>query len=79
MSTEDYAQRVLSEKPDFIKNNDYIDNLYEEILREEENKNSEISSQNSLENSGTERDTLLVYQFTDLHLTMDYAEGYSND
>ncbi|CAI2362825.1 unnamed protein product [Moneuplotes crassus] len=44
--------------------NDYIDMLYDEI-----------EEAHSL---GKERETMLIYQFTDIHLTLDYAEGYSN-
>jgi len=28
---EDYVERVLSDKPHFLKNDDFVDNLYEEI------------------------------------------------
>lgn len=31
LNSEDYVRRVISEKPDIIKNNDFIDNLYKEI------------------------------------------------
>eukprot|EP00345_Euplotes_harpa_P011349 CAMPEP_0168351852 /NCGR_PEP_ID=MMETSP0213-20121227/22163_1 /TAXON_ID=151035 /ORGANISM="Euplotes harpa, Strain FSP1.4" /LENGTH=514 /DNA_ID=CAMNT_0008362873 /DNA_START=374 /DNA_END=1918 /DNA_ORIENTATION=+ len=31
LNSEDYIRRMMSDKPEFIKNNDYIDNLYKKI------------------------------------------------
>lgn len=60
-----YAEKVLADKPDIIKDNNFINNLYDEI-------------QEDLD-AGVERETILVYHFSDFHWNMDYTEGTSND
>ena len=46
LTVDDYTQRILSDKPAIIKNNDFINNLYKEIKKDKEN--------------GVERETMLV-------------------
>lgn len=58
------AKRILSDKPEFLKNNDFIDNLYKEIAEDKK--------------AGKERETMLVYQISDLHFNLNYKEGTSN-
>lgn len=65
LSTESYTRRILSDKPDFIKDNNYINNLYKEI--EDDRK------------AGRERETMLMYHFSDLHWNLEYHEGTNND
>jgi sphingomyelin phosphodiesterase len=65
LTTEAYSKRVLADKPDFIKDNNYINNLYKEI---EEDKLT-----------GRERETILMYHLSDLHWNMNYKEGTNAD
>ena len=58
-------ERILSDKPEFIKDNDYIDKLYKQI--EDDKK------------IGKERETILLYHLSDLHFQLDYEEGTSNN
>ena len=60
---EDIA-RILSDKPEFLKNNDYIDNLYKQIAEDKK--------------AGKKRETILLYHLSDLHFLIDYKEGTSN-
>lgn len=62
---EAYEKRIMADKPEFLKDNDYINKLYEEI--EEDKK------------EGRERETMLMYHFSDLHWNMNYMEGTDND
>ena len=48
-----------------IRDNNYINNLYKEIKRDEEH--------------GRSRETLLLYHFSDFHFQFDYKEGANND
>lgn len=58
------AKRILEDKPDFIKDNNYINQLYKEIKDDEE--------------AGVERETILLYHVSDLHFNLNYQEGSSN-
>lgn len=49
---------MLSTKPEFLQNDDYIDVLYKEI-----------------EWDKSERETISIVQFTDLHIDLDYVAG----
>lgn len=57
--------RILSDKPEFIKDNNYINKLYKEM--------------NADKLEGKARETMLVYHFSDLHWNLDYQEGSSNE
>ncbi|CAI2362663.1 unnamed protein product [Moneuplotes crassus] len=61
---ESYAERILSDKPKFIKNDDFIDNLYKRIM--------------NLQNQGRGRQTITVHHFSDFHLDYEYVAGESN-
>lgn len=37
MKEDDYVTEVLQDKPDFLKNDDFLDNLYKEIDETESN------------------------------------------
>lgn len=63
-SFEDDVKRILSDKPDIIKNNDFVDNLYKQIAEDKAN--------------GVERETMLLYHFSDLHWDFKYTPGASN-
>lgn len=65
LGKKDYQTNVLRDKPDIIKDNNYINNLYEQI-------------QEDLD-AGNKRETLLMYHFSDLHWNLDYTEGSSNN
>jgi len=65
LSTEDYTTRVLSDKPDFIKDNNYINSLYDDMQKDKE--------------AGRDRETMLMYQFSDLHWNLNYEEGTNTD
>lgn len=65
LEKEDYQKRLLDEKPEIIKDNNFIDNLYEEI-------------QEDLD-SGNERDTILMYHISDIHWNINYTEGANNN
>lgn len=65
LERDSYAEKVLEDKPDIIKDNNFINNLYDEI-------------QEDLD-AGVERETILVYHFSDFHWNMDYTEGANND
>lgn len=60
-----YQDRILADKPDFIKDNNFINNLYKEI-------NEDIEA-------GNERETILMYHISDLHWNLDYKEGTNNN
>eukprot|EP00345_Euplotes_harpa_P014290 CAMPEP_0168352526 /NCGR_PEP_ID=MMETSP0213-20121227/22640_1 /TAXON_ID=151035 /ORGANISM="Euplotes harpa, Strain FSP1.4" /LENGTH=520 /DNA_ID=CAMNT_0008363827 /DNA_START=173 /DNA_END=1731 /DNA_ORIENTATION=+ len=59
-SDEDVS-RILSDKPSFIQNNDFVNNLYKEI--EDDTKR------------GVKRETMLMYHFSDLHFDLEYKAG----
>lgn len=65
LKVEDYTNRILSDKPESIQNNDFIDKLYQKI--EDDKKN------------GIARETMLMYHFSDLHWNMKYEAGTSDD
>lgn len=54
----DYIEEILKDKPDYLKNDDFIDNLYEKMRDNE-----------------TERKTISLIQFTDVHLDLEYKVG----
>ena len=56
-----FVERVLSDKPDIIKNNDYVDNLYKKIAEDKQN--------------GIVRQNLTIYQLADLHIDLNYTVG----
>lgn len=58
---EDYVDRILFDKPAFLKNDDYIDRLYQEIADDKAN--------------GVQRETVTVYHLADLHIDLQYQEG----
>jgi len=58
------AKQILADKPEFIKNNDFINNLYKEI---ESDKNR------------AGRETILAYHISDMHLLLDYKPGTNSD
>lgn len=60
----DDAKRILADKPDFIKDNNYINNMYKEIAEDKR--------------AGRERETMLLYHISDLHMNLDYKPGTSN-
>ena len=55
----DDIERILAEKPEYLKNDDFLDNLYLELAEQ------------SLER----RPTISLIQFTDVHLDLDYVVG----
>ena len=57
-------KRILSDKPDFIRDNNFINNLYKQI---EDDKMV-----------GKERETIKLYHMSDLHWVLDYKEGANN-
>lgn len=61
----DYQNKMLADKPDLIKDNNFINNLYKEI-------EEDISS-------GNERETILLYHISDLHWNLEYKEGTNNN
>lgn len=65
LTSKAYTERVLSDKPDFIKDNNYINRLYEEIEADRL--------------AGRERETMLMYHLSDLHWNLNYEEGTNND
>ena len=62
LDNQEYIARILSDKPDFIKNNDYVDKQYEAIR-----------------NDTKPRKTLKFMHVTDIHVDLEYAEGYDAD
>ena len=64
LTVDDYTKRILSDKPDIIKNNDFINNLYKEIKADKEN--------------GVKRETMVIYHFSDLHWDLKYKQGSNN-
>lgn len=55
---------ILSTKPDYLKNDDFVDNLYEEIKQA----------------GGIEsRKTITAVHISDLHMDMLYKEGTNAD
>jgi len=64
LTREGYADRILANKPEIIKNNDFIDNLYEDIKTSQDN--------------GENRETITVHHFSDFHWDLEYLEGESN-
>lgn len=63
-TVQEEADRILSDKPDLIKNNDYIDNLYKEIAADKL--------------AGKDRETMTMYHFSDLHFDYQYTPGKTN-
>ena len=57
-----YADEILSSKPDIVKNDDFIDNLYKEIAADPKRE---------------ERPTLKFVHFTDIHMDLKYRAGAS--
>ena len=64
MGVQDYADRVLADKPDIIKNNDFIDQLYKQIERDLA--------------AGNDRETMTIYHMSDLHWDLEYQAGTSD-
>ena len=62
LDNDAYIARVLKDKPDFIKNNDYVDKQYEMIR-----------------NDTKPRKTIKVMHATDIHVDLEYTEGYDAD
>ena len=64
ISFQDYADRVLADKPDIIKSNDFIDKLYQKIDQDQAD--------------GKERETMIIYHLSDLHWDLQYQSGTSD-
>jgi sphingomyelin phosphodiesterase len=60
MSANDDILKILADKPDYLKDDDFVDKLYESML-----------------DSDSERKTISIIQFTDIHLDLDYKIGSS--
>lgn len=60
LPSSDYISRVLSDKPEFLSSNDYVDKQYEAIR-----------------NDPKKRKTIKVLHMTDIHVDLEYAEGYN--
>lgn len=58
---EDYVDRVLFDKPSILRNDDFIDNLYQEISDDKA--------------KGIERETVTMYHLADLHIDLKYTPG----
>jgi len=58
------VKRIISDKPDFIKDNKYINKLYDQI--DEDRR------------SGKQRKNMTLYHITDVHINADYKEGTNN-
>ena len=54
----DYIEQILSDKPDYLKGDNFIDNIYEKELHDVSN-----------------RKTISIVQFTDIHLDLEYQVG----
>ena len=65
ISTVDDVKRIIKDKPEFIKDNNYINNLYKEIKEDLD--------------QGRNRETVLLYHFSDFHFLLDYKVGSNND
>ena len=61
MPVEDYAWRVLKDKPD--QDDDFLNSIYRDISKKQKD--------------GSELPSYRVLQITDWHLDLDYREGYS--
>jgi hypothetical protein len=61
LDVQDYVDSVLASKPDYLDNDDYQDNLYQQIAKDT--------------SSGVVRETLTLGQFTDIHIDLDYVVG----
>ena len=57
-----YIQRMLHDKPENLKNNTFVNDLYKQV-REDPNRN--------------QRPVLKMVQFTDIHMDLLYAQGAS--
>ena len=57
-----YADQILANKPNIVKNDDFIDNLYKEIAADPKKE---------------ERPTLKFVHFTDIHMDLKYRAGAS--
>ena len=55
--------KILADKPDYLKGDDFIDNLYENVLAEDK------------QTAGEPRRTISAIQFTDIHLDLEYKVG----
>jgi len=53
---ENFVERVLFDKPAHLRNDDFIDNLYQEIADDKAN--------------GIERETVTMYHLADLHIDL---------
>ena len=58
---DDYIEEILSDKPEYLMADDFVDSLYEEIRHDTK--------------SGEHRKTISLIQFTDIHLDLDYKVG----
>lgn len=65
LEVSDFEERILSDKPEIIQDNNYINNLYDQIA---------IDNQR-----GKDRDTILMYQISDLHWNLEYTEGTNSN
>ena len=57
-------KRILADKPDFIKDNNFVNNLYKQIEQDKKD--------------GKERETIKLYHMSDLHWVLDYKVGSNN-
>lgn len=58
------VDRILADKPEHLKNDDFIDNLYQEIADDKA--------------AGIERETISFYHLADLHIDLQYTPGAKN-
>ena len=65
LSTEEDVKRIMHDKPDYIRDNNYINNLYKQIRADQD--------------AGRNRETLMLYHFSDFHFLLDYKAGSNND
>lgn len=65
LDPKDDEKRILADKPDFIKDNNYVNELYKEIEKDRL--------------AGRERETMLMYHISDLHMSIEYKAGTNND
>ena len=72
----DYIEEILKDKPDYLKNDDFIDNLYEKMRDDETKAKAKRALVNPLFNVEiAERKTISLIQFTDVHLDLEYKVG----
>ena len=69
ISTDEYIERIMADKPERLQNDDFMNNQYKEHAFHVQNERWKWMHTNVGEIS--------IIQFTDLHLDLDYAPGSS--